>query len=151
MDGGRITFTGRYKGVKLWDTSSCAKTWSMSGDSTDLYVAVFAPNDKLIALQLINNGRSPKMVQADSGQELATFSGHEEELADVDFSPNGHRLITSGKAGLIKIWDISTGQVLMFIKTGFGKIEATAISPDGNVIAAIGESDKTISVFRAID
>lgn len=113
------------------------------------YFAEFSPDDKLVAFQIINNDRSLKMIETESGKETVTFSGHDEQLNFVDLSPNGKRLITGDMSGLIKIWDIATGQVLLTIKTGIKEIGSIALSPDGKIIATVGGDDGTIRLFRA--
>ncbi len=146
-DGSRVTAPGDYKTVKLWDTANCAETWVFNIESEFNYLAVFTPDDRLIAFQIINSDRSLKMIDTESGKELATFSGHDEQLDFADISPNGKRLITYDKAGLIKVWDIANGQVLLTIKTGIKEIGSIALSPNGKIIATV--SDGTIKLWRS--
>ena len=147
-NGSRVTASGDDKTVKLWDTSTCAKTWVFNKESDFNYFVVFTPDDKLMAFQRINDDRSLQMIDTESGRETVTFSGHDEQLSTADTSMNGNRLITSDGAGSIKIWDIATGQVLLTIKTGSGRVAATAMSPDGLNLAT-GGSDGTIKLWRA--
>ncbi len=146
-DGSRVTASGD-KTVKLWDTANCAETWVFNRESEFNYLAVFTPDNRLIAFQVINNDRSLKMIDTESGKELATFSGHDEQLEFADLSTNGKRLITYDRAGLIKIWDVANGQVLLTIKTGIKEPGSIALSPDGKIIAAVA-GDGTIRLWRS--
>ena len=148
-DGGRVTASGgKNKTVKLWDPTTCTEIWAFDRASEFNYFVTFMPDDKLTAFQIINNERSLKMIDTGSGKELVTFSGHDEQLYGADISPNGKRLITYDKAGLIKVWDIANGQVLLTIKTGIKDPGWIALSPDGKIIA-VGVGDGTIRLWRS--
>ncbi|HJS51594.1 MAG TPA: hypothetical protein VJ781_06810, partial [Pyrinomonadaceae bacterium] len=65
----------------------------------------------------------------------------------IRLSPEGSRLATS-EDGTLKLWDAATGLELLSIKTGAGKIESIAFSPDGKTLA-VAPSDGTIRLFRS--
>jgi WD40 repeat protein/DNA-binding winged helix-turn-helix (wHTH) protein len=136
--------------VYLWETTSCRQIWSYQGDPGAALVAHIAPDGMLLALQVLNDVRSLKLIDLQARKGLAAFAGHEAELRGADFSPDGNRLFTSDESGLIKIWDATTGQELLTLKADIGQLESTALSPDGKVLAAAG-SNGTIRLWRVAE
>ena len=145
-DGRQIT-ASVVKTAKRWNTETCAETWSFNGDSSNGYLSVFTPEGKLLPIEILNNDRSLKFIDAESGKELVNINGHETKMVDVDFSPNGKRLVTTDESGTLTIWDVATGQELLTIKTNVPG-DATTFSPNGMTLAAAGE-DGTIRLFRS--
>jgi WD40 repeat protein len=54
------------------------------------------------------------------------------------FDPTGERLVTSGQRGIIKIWDVKTGQDLMDIPDYAGTAANPVFSPDGSRLVIVG-------------
>jgi WD40 repeat protein/DNA-binding winged helix-turn-helix (wHTH) protein len=133
--------------ISIWDRSTCSETSSFKGKEGDGYHLSFGPGNIWRALQILNEGRSLKWFEPETGREIATFSGSGTPMSDVQFSPDGKRLITADEAGIIRIWDSATGLELLSFESVTGE-NNLAISPDGKTLAA-GSSDGTIRLFRS--
>jgi WD40 repeat protein len=57
----------------------------------------------------------------------------------VAWSPDGKRLVSTGKDGTVRVWDATNGQHLDVYLGHSGWLEALAWSPDGTRIASGGE------------
>jgi len=53
-----------------------------------------------------------KLWDLGSGQELATLYGNAGRLSDIDFSPDGTRVATSGEDGTVRIYAVRTDDLL---------------------------------------
>ncbi len=135
--------------IRFWETASCREISAIYGEPATGFVVGFVEGT-LRAIQVLNNGRSLKLLDIESRKELASFSGHESELRSLAFSPNGKRLFTSDLEGQIKIWDVATGQELLSLKVNAGEAGNLAFSPNGNVLAAAGDSG-IIRLWRGTD
>ena len=76
---------------------------------------------------------------------LTTFAGHTDFIYDVIFSPDGDLLASKSKDGTIRIWHVDRKELLRTIHTSQrGQI---AFSPDGNVLAGAGGTDKVVNLW----
>ena len=77
------------------------------------------------------------------------LSGHTEWVNRVAFSPDGTRLATSSDDGTAKVWDASSGKLLLTLESGHGDwVMGIAFSPDGTRLATVG-GNETARVWDA--
>ena len=98
--------------------------------------------------QALNNQRSLKLMDAESGKEMALITGGQSEINSATFSFDGNRLITIGADGNLKIWDVASGQELLTLKGSASELSALGLAPNGTIIAA-GGNNGTINIWRA--
>jgi WD40 repeat protein len=72
-----------------------------------------------------------------SGAALATFTGHEDYVFDVAFSPDGQMLATASDDDTAKLRDVQSGQVLKTLTGHRAPVSAVAFSPDGKILASV--------------
>ena len=78
-----------------------------------------------------------RITETVSGQTLVILRGHNAEVTDVAWSPDGKRLGTSSADGTIKIWDTATGDLLITLPHPDGEEYRSLVwSPDGRTLAA---------------
>src|SRR5262249_37444593 len=82
---------------------------------------------------------------AETGQSLSTLGKHSDWVTCVLFTPDGNRLISGGRSGIAKVWEIPSGRVRDFPALGW-HIEGMALSPDGRTLL-IGGWDPKINLF----
>jgi WD40 repeat protein/DNA-binding SARP family transcriptional activator len=74
---------------------------------------------------------------AETGESLRSFHGHDIDLNDVGFSGDGSMLATTGDDGAARVWDPATGQMLFEFQLGEpGPVWGPSLSPDGSLVAA---------------
>jgi WD40 repeat protein len=65
---------------------------------------------------------------------------------DVNFSPDGNRIVTAGDDGTVRIWDAVTGRELKVLTGHQGVADSAAFSPDGRRIVS-ASADGTARVW----
>jgi serine/threonine protein kinase/WD40 repeat protein len=78
----------------------------------------------------------------------ATFRGHSAEVNGCAFLPDGKTMVSAANDGLIKVWDLQTGEERITLQGPGGPIVQMAVSRDGKVIA-VGNEQGTIKLLRA--
>src|SRR5215475_11615379 len=68
--------------------------------------------------------------------ELILQTGHTKSANAVAFSPDNRWLASGGKDNVIKIWDLSNGNVLRTLYGHSSNVNALAVSPDGKLLAS---------------
>jgi WD40 repeat protein/DNA-binding SARP family transcriptional activator/tRNA A-37 threonylcarbamoyl transferase component Bud32 len=72
---------------------------------------------------------------AETGESVLSFKGHDPDVEHVAFSPDGSRLASTGDDGELKVWDPSTGRLLASVseeRSAWGP----SFSADGSLVAA---------------
>ncbi|MEA2460815.1 MAG: hypothetical protein QOH90_992, partial [Actinomycetota bacterium] len=72
---------------------------------------------------------------AETGERVLAFKGHDIDLNTVAFSPDGSRLATTGDDGKLKVWDPTTGRLVASM-SGPGSAWGPSFSGDGSLIAS---------------
>ncbi len=81
-----------------------------------------------------------------SDSSLRTLEGHADTVVDVEFTPDGTRLVSGSRDGRIVVWDVARGEELRAIEGHDDMVEALAVSPDGALVAS-GSRDHTVRVW----
>jgi WD40 repeat protein/DNA-binding SARP family transcriptional activator/class 3 adenylate cyclase len=72
----------------------------------------------------------------ETGESVLSFRGHDGDVNDVTFSPDGSRLASTGDDGELKVWDPSTGRLLSTL-SGDGGAWGPSFGADGSLVAAL--------------
>lgn len=95
----------------------------------------FSP-DGLFVAYVADDGQI-RIIEVDSGAQVAQFDGHTDHVTDLAFSPDGSLLVSSSYDGTIRLWNADNGLELARLDNvggaGLGRI---AVSPDGKLIAS---------------
>ena len=144
-DGRRLASGSSDKTVKIWDIATGKALFALKSDdyaAGDDYLpegntlvsnVAFSADAELLAS---SSGRTVKIWDSATGEELASLKGHNGLVTSVAFSPDGQRL-ASGSADGAKIWDSWTGKEPFSLNDHDGVgVSSVAFSPDGQRLAS---------------
>jgi WD40 repeat protein len=72
--------------------------------------------------------------------------GHTNEVYAVAFHPDGTRLATAARDGVIWLWDLARGEEVARLRGHDGFVWSLAFSPDGATLAS-GSGDATVRLW----
>jgi WD40 repeat protein len=148
-DSSQLAIAG-WEGLSLWNlVTGQEKVLQTEGGP---FAAAFSPDGKLLA-----SGNSLKYVQiwdVASGKLVSQLKdGDMEGSGMIAFSPDG-KMLASGDSdrteghgdGIVRLWELSTGNLMLKLGDKSHKLAAPAFSPDGKTLA-FGGSDNSVELW----
>ena len=82
----------------------------------------------------------------ESGQTVATLSGHSSDVRTLAFSPDGYLLATAGSDQTVRLWDVQTRGCLRVLSGHTDAVRYLCFSPDGTRLATAA-NDKSVKIW----
>lgn len=132
-----VAWGGGARNISAWNISH-QKPKSFRQSAGSLGVAL-SPDGSLLASA---QDRFVKLWDVNKGQERETLEGHKGMIRTMAFSPDGRWLATGSQDQTVRFWAIhATGsQAGLDYSWPLGGVHALALSPDGMLAAAAGET-----------
>jgi WD40 repeat protein/serine/threonine protein kinase len=152
-DGQRLASISRAEGegrpvpgeIVIWDLSKGQKVLTLPG-RTELGSysvtanATFSPGGEHLAT---SEGRTVRVWNAATGQEILTPSSLEGIVTRIAYSPDGLRLAAASQGGSVKVWDAVTGETCLILRGHTSAVSGLTYSPDGRrLVTAAGGMSK---------
>jgi hypothetical protein len=80
-------------------------------------------------------------------ESVYAFTGHSTSILSVAFGPDGQFLASGDSDGVVKGWNVRTGQPAGTLPGHSDEVRTLAFSPDGKLLAS-GSFDGTVKVWR---
>jgi WD40 repeat protein len=94
------------------------------------------------------DAKDAKIFNPATGKEVLTLKGHTDTPLSIAYSPDGTRLITSGRDFTAKIWDAVSGEEKLTLRGHTSTVTSARFSPDGKLVAT-SSLDGTIRLWDA--
>ncbi|NQV34271.1 MAG: TIR domain-containing protein [Phycisphaeraceae bacterium] len=149
LSDSRLFTVGTEGVVRLWQADSGKLLGTIDGE----YAVASRSGEFLV---VTNNGQAT-VWNAETVTRIATLEEETLHLADVEFSPDGSRVVGGGGLDVNppqnalprgRIWATGTGKVLAYLDGHSGAINSVAFAPDGNRVATTS-LDRTAKVWAA--
>ena len=121
--------------LSIFAQGQTIRTIRETGHASSVNSVAFSPN----GTQLVSGswGRSIRLWDVFTGQEVRRFEGYSDWVFSVVFSPNGTRLVSGSDDGTIRLWNVATRQEIVQLDHKY-PATPTAIPRNDNFIASVG-------------
>ncbi len=117
--------------IRLWDIINDKALISFKG-----YMVIFSHDSKKIAYA--SNDKSIKIVDINSGNEMACLQGFKTDVTEMSFTSEGERLLSLSYDNIAQLWNIANGKEIAV----FPNIRT--FSPDGRkMVSSFSRDDNT--------
>jgi WD40 repeat protein len=79
---------------------------------------------------------------------LAVLRGHRGRVLSASFSPDGHRAVSGGSDGTVRVWDLDRERPVATVRGREGSAQRAVFSPDGERIA-VASDDGSVALTDA--
>jgi len=131
-NGQKLASASLDRTVKICDAATGQVTLTFRGHTRGVNRVAFHPGDKRLAS---SSGRSVRVWDAITGQELFSPQREPTAFTQVAYSPDGQQLAAANLGGKVIVWDADTGQEV-YTLVAANPISRVAFSPDGQRMAS---------------
>ena len=138
--------TGEQVETQTDNTEPLLRTLTVSG--VDGRNVAFSPDGQTLASGSYD---TINLWDANTGELIEIFEGHEFDVTSVAFSPDGQTLASGSQDETTRLWNVDTGELLKTLRAEREDVSSVAFSPDGQTLASgrSGNQGKTINLWDA--
>ena len=141
---GHTLVVGRHEDrIVVWNASKGETFYEEIGkNSYQINSMAFSPDGRTVANGCQRNGESSAFVRlwdASIDSTLRMLEHPESAVSSITFSPDGETLASMATLGIIRLWDVSTGEIIHKID-GLSVAGSLIFSPDGGTLASLTNS-----------
>ncbi|MGC9348703.1 MAG: WD40 repeat domain-containing protein [Anaerolineae bacterium] len=146
-DGQQLASVGLDAAAHIWNVASAEERLGLTHQTGILTSVAWQPDGLAIAL---GSGDAGIYLWhwVDIGQEIRRLRGHKQAVTGVGFLPDGQKLASCGRDGLIHLWDLDDGTPQTTLRGHTDAVLGLALSPDGHRLATAGGWDRTVRVWN---
>jgi len=130
-----LASAGKDRIIMVWDLQTRKVALELSGHEKAIYAVRFSPDSNVLA----SGGENIRLWSLPTGQAITILYGHRGIVRSVDFSADGHWLASAGFGGVIKLWDMGTGDSLSLTDAP-DTVFKVRFSPDSRWLASAGSN-----------
>lgn len=152
-DGEYLLTSGVEGSASVWAVETGEQVLTLSGHGGPVAGVAFHPRGALAATGSLDGTAALWPVgdllaagQTETATPSMRLTGHEGEVVDVAFSPDGARLATASRDRTVRVWDTATGETVMILSGHESSVRDVLFTSGGNHLVS-GSSDGTARIW----
>jgi len=151
-DGERVVTGSLDHSLRLWRVQDGKLITTMKGHTDKVYAVAISPQEDIIASG--SDDYTIRLWDGRTGQFIKTLANQGTQVGSLSFSPDGRYLISGvgdGPDTHCHVWSIPDGKEIVTYRGHDNIVIATAVSPDGRVVATGGGNNHEIHLWSLHD
>ena len=135
-----------------WSSVKIFRTGAMTGGDDPQGAIAFSPTGERLAIADLKG--TVVIVDAFSGNEISQWQAHTGGLpgrpggiTELSFAPDGETLASSSWDSTVRVWRVSTGELIRAFTNHTAIVFGVSFSPDGRTIASAG-TDQSVRLWH---
>ncbi|KAK1922784.1 WD40-repeat-containing domain protein [Papiliotrema laurentii] len=91
-----------------------------------------------------SSDRSIRLWNPASGKEIKKYTGHAQEILNLDIAHDNAKFASCGGDKTVFVWDVASGTILRRLQAHFGKVFTVGFNKDAQVLASAGFDAKVL-------
>jgi len=148
LDGQRVVSGSDDHTLILWDVKTGKRMATLMGHTDDVVSATYDPTGRYIASGSYDH--TIRLWDGTTGRFIKTLADQGTQVGSLSFSPDGKKLISGVVQGPnyhCHVWSVPDGKELVTFREHDNIVLATAVSPDGRLVATGGGNNQEILIW----
>jgi len=149
-DGRRVVTASTDRTAKIWSLQSAECLQTLVGHKGPVYSASLSPDTADVELAVTASQDRTAMLWHTDGSTDTYFvilGGHEKQVHDAQFSPDGRLVATASDDRTSRLWEIPRGACMQVLRGHTDAVYCAVFSPDGRSVAT-ASADKTARLWE---
>ncbi len=134
-DGKRLVSGSMDHTLRFWDLES-GQSQRRDASGGGVLEVLYSPRGEVVVSRSLKDPRL-RLWNGRTGELEGMLRGHEADVSDLAFSPDGTRLASAGYDKRVMLWDMATGESRRLLGHTAG-VKGVAFLPDGRALVSIG-------------
>jgi len=130
--------------IKIWDPLTGKCTMTILGKGANLYSGTFSPVTNSFACGTLGSGT--RIYDALGNAKNFLTNVDVTDVNDVSFNPAGNVLVSAGRTGTARLWDLKTMKAIGSVKGHGDWVVHARFSPNGRYLAT-SSTDRSVHVY----
>jgi eukaryotic-like serine/threonine-protein kinase len=147
-EGERMAFLCGGGGVHVWDMGEGAEAATFKAERLNGSLRgalAYSPDGSLLAVG--ENSGLVRLLEATTGDTVATLFGHANSVTSLAFAPDGRTLASASWDHTARLWSVPSGRQELLFTNHTAWVGAIVFAPDGNRVAT-ASADQSIRLWN---
>jgi len=157
-DGKQVISASNSGTLKVWNLETGEELFPLMAHSDSVNAVTVTPDGKQMISSSQDNTLKVWNLEAENGvftvignlitgRQLFTLTGHSDSVNALALTPDGKQVISASDDNTLKVWDLSSREVIATFTGHSNSVNAVAVTPDSKQVISASD-DNTLKVWN---